>query len=81
MCDDTQYEKICKDEFASVHTKLDKLDEAIRGNGKVGITTRLDRLERDAAVRSRLLWLITASSVTAAASLVVAVIIEIVRTH
>ena len=55
MCSDNQYEKICKDEFGSVHTKLDKLDEAIRGNGKVGITTRLDRLEqievRDAATQ------------------------------
>ena len=79
MCDDNQYEKICKDEFGSVHTKLDRLDEAIRGNGKVGIMTRLDRLERAAAVRSRLLWLITASSVTAAASLVVAVIVQILK--
>jgi hypothetical protein len=79
MCDGNQYEKICKDEFGSMHTKLDRLDEAIRGNGKVGITTRLDRLERAAAVRSRLLWLITASSVTAAASLVVAVIVQILK--
>jgi hypothetical protein len=81
MCDDNQYEKICKDEFGSMHTKLDRLDEAIRGNGKVGITTRLDRLERDAAVRSRLLWLITASAITSAASLAVAVILQITGAH
>ena len=79
MCDDKQYEKICKDEFVLVHTKLDKLDEAIRGNGKVGITTRLDRLERSEAVRSKLLWIITASAVTGAGSLVAAVILQIMR--
>ena len=81
MCDDNQYEKICKDEFALVHTKLDKLDEAIRGNGKVGIMTRLDRLEQAAAVRSRLLWLIAASSISGAASLIVAAVVQIVRIH
>ena len=79
MCDNKQYEKICKDEFILVHTKLDKLDEAIRGNGKVGIMTRLDRLERAEAVRSRLLWLIAGSAVTVAGSLVVNLILQIVR--
>jgi hypothetical protein len=81
MCSDNQYEKICKGEFASLNTKLDRLDEAIRGNGKVGITTRIDRLERAEAIRSKLLWLITASSITGAASLVVAVVLEILRVH
>ena len=31
MCPSEQYETVCKGEFASVHVKLDKLDEAIRG--------------------------------------------------
>ena len=44
MCPSEQYETICKGEFASIHGKLDKLDEAIRGNGKPGIQRRLDRL-------------------------------------
>jgi hypothetical protein len=81
MCSDNQYEKVCKDEFGSMHTKLDKMDEAIRGNGKPGIQTRLDRLEQDAAVRSKLLWLITASAITGAVSLVVTVILQFVRAH
>ena len=68
MCGGDQYEKVCKGEFASVHTKLDKLDEAIRGNGKPGIQLRLDRLESAEAVRSRLLWIIAGSTVTLAAS-------------
>lgn len=79
MCSDNQYEKVCKDEFGAIHTKLDKMDEAIRGNGKPGIQTRLDRLEQDAAVRSKLLWLITASAITGAVSLVVTVILQFVK--
>ncbi|OHB56836.1 MAG: hypothetical protein A2Y07_06910 [Planctomycetes bacterium GWF2_50_10] len=77
----TQYENICKEEFAAIHGKLDKLDEAIRGNGKIGIMTRLDRLERSEAIRSKLMWLITASAITGAVSLVTAVVIQISRVH
>ena len=61
-----QYEQVCKDEFASIHKKLDKLDEAIRGNGKPGIQLRLDRLENAESRRSRLLWLIVGAAVTLA---------------
>jgi hypothetical protein len=45
-----QYDRMCKAEFAAIHTKLDRLDEAIRGNGRVGIQLRLDRLEAAEAV-------------------------------
>ena len=63
---DEQYQKICRGEFAELHAKLDKLDEAIRGNGKPGIQLRLDRLESAEATRSRLLWIIAGSTVTLA---------------
>jgi len=67
MCGDSeQYERICKGEFASIHTKLDRMDEAIRGNGRPGIQLRLDRLESAEAVRSRLMWIIAGSTVTLA---------------
>jgi hypothetical protein len=69
---DGQYERVCKDEFASIHAKLDRLDEAIRGNGRPGITVRLDRLEQDAKRQARLLWLIVGSAITAFASVLVA---------
>ena len=48
MCEDNQnpVPETCKNEFKSIHTKLDDIDEAIRGNGKPGINTRLDRLEQ-----------------------------------
>ena len=63
-----QYESVCKGEFGQLHAKLDRLDEAIRGNGKPGIQLRLDRLESAERSRSRLLWLIAGSAVTMAAS-------------
>ena len=66
MCGSEQYERICKGEFASIHAKLDRLDEAIRGNSKPGIQLRLDRLESAEATRSRLLWIIAGSAVTLA---------------
>ncbi len=75
----TQYEKYCRDEFAELHKKLDRLDTAIRGNGRLGIITRIDRLERTEAVRNKLLWLIAGSSITAAMSLLVAVIVQIIK--
>ena len=63
-----QYESVCKGEFGQLHAKLDRLDEAIRGNGKPGIQLRLDRLESAERSRSRLLWLIAGSAVTMAAN-------------
>ena len=65
-----QYNRMCKNEFRLIHTKLDRLDEAIRGNGKPGIQLRLDRLESVAAIRSRLLWIIAVSSVSLAVAAV-----------
>ncbi|HNQ22485.1 MAG TPA: hypothetical protein PKK06_05265 [Phycisphaerae bacterium] len=63
---DEQYDRVCKGEFAAIHAKLDRLDEAIRGNGSTGIKVRLDRLEATERVRSKLLWIIAGSTVTLA---------------
>lgn len=57
-----QYERVCRGEFASIHAKLDRLDEAIRGNSRPGLQLRLDRLESAEAVRSKLLWIIAGSA-------------------
>lgn len=69
---DSHYDRVCRGEFAELHAKLDRLDEAIRGNGRPGITVRLDRLEQDAKRQSKLIWLIVGSAVTAFASVLVA---------
>jgi hypothetical protein len=55
-------------QFEAIHEKLDRLDVAIRGNGKPGILIRLDRLEQDARRQSKLIWLIVGAAVTALAS-------------
>ena len=71
MCRNSdQYERVCKGEFASMHTKLDRMDEAIRGNGKPGIQIRLDRLETAAAKRNKVLWMVLGSVVTLAVAAV-----------
>jgi hypothetical protein len=61
----------CTDQFQSIHKKLDRLDEAIRGNGAPGINVRLDRLEQNAKRQQRLIWLILGALVTAASSALV----------
>lgn len=68
----SDFRTACEREFAEIRVKLDRLDEAIRGNGKPGIAMRLDRLEQDAKRQSRLVWLIVGSAVTAFASVLTA---------
>ena len=68
----SDFRSACEREFEEIHRKLDRLDEAIRGNGRPGITVRLDRLEQDAKRQSKLIWLIVGSAVTALASALVA---------
>jgi len=57
--------------FEVIHEKLDRLDEAIRGNGKPGILIRLDRLEQDAKRQARLIWLLLGALFTGLASALV----------
>ena len=64
MCPSDQYDNVCKGEFAEIHAKLDRLDEAIRGNGKPGIQRRMDRIEAAEAVRRRVVWLVVGALVT-----------------
>ena len=66
MSPSEQYESVCRNEFNSISRKLDKLDEALRGNGKPGIQLRLARLEMAEATRSRLLYIIATATVTLA---------------
>lgn len=62
---------ICQTQFKGIHKKLDRLDEAVRGNGKPGILVRLDRLEQDARRQGRLLWLLIGAAITVLTSLVI----------
>ena len=77
-CSQCEHFRGCKEQFESLHEKLDRLDEAIRGtpgNGtRPGILVRLDRLEQAAKRQSKLIWLILGAVVTASASGAVAFI-------
>ncbi len=72
MSSETNQSDLIQRQFEAIHAKLDRLDVAIRGNGKPGILIRLDRLEQDARRQGRLLWLIIGAVVTASASAAVA---------
>ena len=56
----TSLEKQVEHGFAKICTRLDQLDDAIRGNGdgRPGIILRLDRLEGSQARRSRWFWVL-----------------------
>ncbi len=62
----------CERQFEAIHAKLDRLDEAIRGNGKLGLLVRVDRLERDARRQGKLIWLIIGAVVSSATWAIVA---------
>ncbi len=57
-------------EMSDIHGKLDRLDEAIRGNGKPGLRQRLERLEETEGSRRRLTWIVIGAFVAAGASAV-----------
>jgi len=63
-----ELDRLHRQELSEIHAKLDRLDEAIRGNGKPGINARLDRLEASERTRSRLLWIIAGAVVSLAVS-------------
>ncbi len=71
MSECNQFEQ-CHDQFEAIHNKLDRLDEAVRGNGRPGIQLRLDRLEQDAKRQAKLTWLIVGAVITSLASGIVA---------
>ena len=70
--DNHEFRAACEREFGEIRQKLDRLDEAIRGNGKPGLALRLDRIEQDARRLGRLVWLAAGSALTAIASLLAA---------
>ena len=58
MLESEQYKAVCKQEFMEIKKSLSIIDKSLRGNGKVGMVVRIDRLEQAEATRSRLLWVI-----------------------
>lgn len=62
----------CERHLAAIHAKVDRLDEAIRGNGKPGILLRVDRLEQAGKRTSTLVWMVVGALVTSVSGILVA---------
>ena len=58
-------------DLASLHKKIDKLDEAVRGNGHPGINTRLDRLEHSERRRTKIIWILIAAAIASQIEIIV----------
>ena len=71
---------ISRREVTEIHVKLDRMDEAIRGNGHPGIKQRLERLEEAEDSRRRLTWITVGAFVSAGATTVME-LIQIVGRH
>jgi len=74
MAECNQFEQ-CQGHFEAIHKKLDQMDLALRGNGRPGITVRLDRLEQDAKRQGKMIWLIVGATVAASVSGIIAWIV------
>ena len=59
---------ISQRELNDIHGKLDRLDEAIRGNGKPGLRQRMERVEEAERSRRRLAALVIGAFASAGAS-------------
>ena len=57
------FEKHLEKMESSLTAKLDKIDEDLRGNGKVGMNVRLDRLENSKKLMNRWFWIIISAMV------------------
>jgi hypothetical protein len=67
-------------EMSEIHDKLDRLDEAIRGNGRPGLRQRLERLEEAEGSRRRLTWIVLGAFVSAGASAIME-LIQVIWRH
>jgi len=74
-----QYKDVCRGEFKCLRDKLDRLDQAIRGNGNAGILTRIDRLESAARMRGKLFWLALGSILTCAGAVGATLVIRLLN--
>ena len=63
------FEKHLEKMESSLTAKLDKIDEDIRGNGKLGMNVRLDRVENSQKLASRWFWIVVGAAVPALISI------------
>ena len=75
MTEHCDNEKHCQQQFDILFEKLDRIDVAIRGNGKPGIQVRLDRLEQERLNRSKLAWFVFGAFCTAIATAIIEIVV------
>ena len=79
-----QYQQICKGEFAEINRKLDLVDEAIRGNSKIGLKGRMDRLEILVSQWAKVVWIAVGALVVTCIAMLFRVafsLLEIIHAH
>lgn len=57
-----------RDDLADIKARIERIDHAVRGNGRPGLNTRVAILERFRDGASRLVWLVIGSAVAAVCS-------------
>ena len=71
----------CTQRGRTCAAKVDSLDRAMRGNGKVGVEVRLDRLEKDQRNEKKKQILLFSCCASGTISLVVGIILTFLRTN
>ena len=56
MNDIDRYNLICRERFDRIEKKLDAIDKLLRGNGSIGLVTRIDRIEEAERRRRKWTW-------------------------
>jgi hypothetical protein len=65
-----RFVSVCKPQFEALFTRVNTLDEAVRGNGKPGLNQRVRDLERCEGLRGKLFWIAVGLAVSVIGSVV-----------
>ena len=52
-----RFSSVCKPQFETLFTRVNALDESVRGNGKPGLNQRVRDLERCETWRGKVFWM------------------------
>ena len=53
-----RFVSVCKPQFETLFTRVNALDESVRGNGKPGLNQRVRDLERCETWRGKVFWML-----------------------
>jgi len=64
----------CHREFKQTREAIQRIDEAIRGNGKPGLVTRMTLVEDTISSMKKLMWLVIGTAITTVGGLLLKII-------